>query len=83
MTTKSGTSCGGYFVFVKICQQNTDNCCEEQIVKNGNVGFSKGDDITNELKNCSAFMASHIRDTLEAKLTGWNDIEVNFHNLDN
>jgi len=76
LTTKSGLSCGGYFVFVKICQQNTDNCCEEQIVKDGKVGFVAGDVITNELKTCSEFMESHTRDTLEANLTGWNEIGV-------
>ena len=83
LTTKSGSSCGGYFVFVKICQQNTDNCCEEQIVKNGKVGFDAGDVITNELKTCSEFMESHTRDILEANLTGWNEIVVRFNHVKN
>ena len=76
LTTISGQSCGGYFVFVKICQQSTKNCCEEQIVKNGKIGFDGSDDILNELKKCSAFMASHITDILEADLAGWNEIDV-------
>ena len=76
LTTKSGIACGGYFVFVKICQQSTKDCCEEQVVKNGILGFSGGDTIMNKLKKCSAFMASHIKDILEAELTGWNEIQV-------
>ena len=76
LTTISGQSCGGYFVFVKICQQSTKNCCEEQIVKNGKIGFHGSDDILNELKKCSAFMASHIKDILEAELTGRDEIQV-------
>ena len=76
LTIKSGLSCGGYFVFVKICQQSTENCCEEQIVKNGKIGFHGSDEILNELKKCSSFMASHITDILEADLAGWNEIDV-------
>ena len=83
LTTLSGQSCGGYFVFVKICQQSTKNCCEEQIVKNGKIGFHGSDDILNELKKCSAFMASHITYPLEAELSGWKEIEVRFNHLKN
>ena len=76
LTTESGKACGGYFVFVKICQQSTKDCCEEQVVKNGKIGFSGGNTIMNKLKKCSEFMASHIKDILEAELTGWNEIQV-------
>ena len=32
LTTTSGTSCGGYFVFVQICKK--EKCCEDEIVNN-------------------------------------------------
>ena len=81
LTTKSRYYCGGYFVFVKICQRGKNDCCEEEIVKNGIDGFNGGDIIENKLKKCSTFMTSHINDMLEAKLTGWGEKEVRFNHF--
>ena len=64
-----------------ICQESTKECCEEEIVKNGDYGFDSGATIQSKLKNCSIFLASHITNTLEAKLSSWAYIDVRYHYL--
>ena len=78
LTTKKGMSCGGYYVFAQICSSAEQNqiCCEEEIVKNGDIGFKGGEIIQSKLQNCTEFIASHIDEDLTIKLEGWNELTV-------
>jgi len=78
LTTESGISCGGWYIFAEICRSNND-CCEEQIVT-GTQGFNGGETIQTNLQHCKNFVNSSTtgfqqnRLHLTAKLTGWNDM---------
>ena len=78
LTTKKGMSCGGYYVFAQFCSSAEQNqiCCEEEIVKNGDIGFKGGETIQSKLQNCTEFIASHIDEDLTIKLEGWNELTV-------
>ena len=75
-------SCGGYYVFAQICSSAEQNqiCCEEEIVKNGDIGFKGGEIIQSKLQNCTEFIASHIDKDLTIKLEGWNELTVSQFN---
>ena len=83
LTTKKGMSCGGYYVFAQICSSAEQNqiCCEEEIVKNGDIGFKGGEIIQSKLQNCTEFIASHIDEDLTIKLEGWNELTVSQFNF--
>ena len=83
LTTKKGMSCGGYYVFAQICSSAEQNqiCCEEEIVKNGDIGFKGGEIIQSKLQNCTEFIASHIDEDLTIKLEGWNELTVSQKNF--
>ena len=68
---ESGVSCGGYYVFAKICTKNGLTCCEEQIVPDPKAGFSGGSQISATFSgDCKSFPLQinqdfgHILDTL-------------------
>ena len=83
LTTKKGMSCGGYYVFAQICSSAEQNqiCCEEEIVKNGDIGFKGGEIIQSKLQSCTEFIASHIDEDLTIKLEGWNELTVSQFNF--
>ena len=80
LTTKRSPECGGFYIFAQICRENNSNndCCEEEIVKNENVGFRGGHTIEATLENCVDFLVSTPRDDLKIKLTSWKESTVSF-----
>ena len=78
LTTASGISCGGFYVFAKICKENgiENDCCEDEIVKKGDDGFSGGDIIESKFDNCAKFALAPTLDNLTVYLTGWNELNV-------
>ena len=75
LTTKRSPECGGFYIFAQICREN--DCCEDEIVKNENVGFRGGHTIEATLENCVDFLVSP-RDDLKIKLTSWKESTVSF-----
>jgi len=68
---ESGVSCGGYYVFAKICTKNGLTCCEEQIVPDPKAGFSGGSQISATFSgDCKSFPLQINQDLT---LSGWND----------
>ena len=79
LNTESGISCGGWFLFAKICRENTAYCCEEEIVyKNISNGFSGGDTIEAKLFDCSKFLVDNKKENLNIKLTSFEERIVSF-----
>ena len=78
MTTNTGTSCGGYYIFAKICKANTtdSDCCEDEIVNNGDDGFDAGIILQTRLQNCNDFRISPREEDFTIKLSGYNEQEV-------
>ena len=53
-----------------------NDCCEDEIVKNGDDGFDAGDTIESKFENCAKFALAATFDNLTVKLTGWNELTV-------
>ena len=71
---ESGVSCGGYYVFAKICTKNGFTCCEEQIVPDPKSGFSGGTQFPHTFSgDCKTFP---IQENQNLTLSGWNDDSV-------
>ena len=71
---ESGVSCGGYYVFAKICTKNGFTCCEEQIVPDPKSGFSGGAQLSYDFsEDCKSFP---IQMNQNLTLSGWNDDSV-------
>ena len=71
---ESGVSCGGYYLFAKICTRNEFTCCEEQIVPDPKSGFSGGTQISELFSgDCKSFP---IQINQNLTLSGWNDDSV-------
>ena len=71
---ESGVSCGGYYVFAKICTKNGFTCCEEQIVPDPKSGFSGGTQFPHTFSgDCKTFP---IQMNQNLTLSGWNDDSV-------
>ena len=51
-----------------------NDCCEDEIVKNGDDGFDSGDTIESKLENCAKFVFAPTIDNLTVTLTGWNEL---------
>ena len=83
MTTNTGLSCGGFYIFAKICKINTTDCCEDEIVNNGDDGFSAGIILQTRLQNCTDFMISPREEDFTIKLSGYNEQEVSVDFLKN
>ena len=76
MKTSTGASCGGWYVYAKICNINSGKCCEEEIVNNGNNGFSGGDTIVKQFQgSCYNLLITYF-DSLTIKLSGWEELTV-------
>ena len=76
LKTSTGTSCGGRYVYAKICNINSGKCCEEEIVNNGNNGFSGGDTIVKQFQgSCYNLLITYF-DSLTIKLSGWEELTV-------
>jgi hypothetical protein len=68
---ESGVSCGGYYLFAKICTRSEFTCCEEQIVPDPKSGFSGGTQISELFSgDCKSFP---IQIHQNLTLSGWND----------
>jgi len=68
---ETGVSCGGYYVFAKMCTKNGFTCCEEQIVPDPKSGFSGGAQISHFFSgDCKTFP---IQINQDLTLSGWND----------
>ena len=78
LTTNTGTSCGGYYIFAKICKANTtdSDCCQDEIVNNGDDGFDAGIILQTRLQNCNDFRISPREEDFTIKLSGYNEQEV-------
>ena len=78
LSTKRSPECGGFYIFAQICRENSNDCCEDEIVKNENAaGFRGGHTIEANLENCVDFLVSS-RDDLKIKLTSWKESTVRF-----
>ena len=76
LNTRTGLSCGGYYVFAQICKNSGDSeyCCEDELVQNGDDGFNAGDTIEAQFNNCTEFeFSADDKDNLSIKLTSWNE----------
>ena len=79
LKTRTGISCGGYYVFAQICKNFSDSeyCCEDEIVQNGDDGFNAGDTIEAQFNNCTEFeFSADDKDNLSIELTSWNEKTV-------
>jgi len=72
LTINHGIDCGAYHIDAKICRDDINICCQDEIVDNVN-GFSRGDTIETKFNmNCDNFIISTIEENLSVKLTGRN-----------
>ena len=76
LKTNTGVSCGGWFVFAKICNIDSGKCCEEEIVNNGNSGFDDGDTIVRQFQGSCYNLLLTYDDSLTIKLTSWEELTV-------
>ena len=73
---ESGVSCGGYYVFAKICTRNGFICCEEQIVPDPKSGFSGGTQLSHDFSGEGDCKSFPIQENQNLTLSGWNDDSV-------
>ena len=72
LTVNHGIDCGAYHIDAKICREDSNICCEDEIVDNVD-GFSRGDTIETKFNmDCDNFIISTIEENLSVKLTGRN-----------
>ena len=72
LTINHGLYCGAYHIDAKICRDDINICCEDEIVDNVN-GFSRGDTIDTRFDmGCANFTICTIDENLSIKLTGRN-----------
>ena len=72
LTINHGIDCGAYHIDAKICRDDINICCQDEIVDNVN-GFSRGDTIETKFNmDCDNFIISTIEENLSVKLTGRN-----------
>ena len=72
---ESGVSCGGYYVFAKICTKNGFACCEEQIVPDPKSGFSGGAQLSYDFSgDCKSFPIQMRRFPIYFPLPIWKNI---------
>ena len=60
---------------------DSKNCCEEEIIRRGNDGFTMGDTIQTKLKaDCTTAEIDVRSDNMKLRLSGWGYYNVSFCN---